>query len=279
MKESLTRWMTSSPRRRAACATRATILIGTLIIVSGSVASAQLVVYDAATKTRNSITAALSQYLYELQREQHDKLRKMADRLSVLTDLRKYALEDVPRWRTHGGNLAFAQSFLNALISGDPDGAAYLSLTHALERPTRLDQLPSAARRSVVSRLATVDLADAAAIAATHYTGQLRLYGRKSELPAINALESDVINSASQQSTAAVLDKISGASLIGARQRQARIQLLTGVLEQLLVDSKRARDTDTAALDMQIVTWRDRRAADEAFVVGSGDALRTWRQP
>jgi hypothetical protein len=50
-------------------------------------------------------------------------------------------------------------------------------------------------------------------------------------------------------------------------------------LEQLLVDSKRARDTDVAALTMQMVTWRDGQAANEAFVAGSGDALRTWRQP
>jgi hypothetical protein len=30
---------------------------------------------------------------------------------------------------------------------------------------------------------------------------------------------------------------------------------------------------------MQIATWRDGRAAANAFVAGSGDALRTWRQP
>jgi hypothetical protein len=47
----------------------------------------------------------------------------------------------------------------------------------------------------------------------------------------------------------------------------------------LLVESKRARDSDAAALNMQLVTWRDRRAADEAFRAGTGDALRTWRQP
>jgi hypothetical protein len=32
-------------------------------------------------------------------------------------------------------------------------------------------------------------------------------------------------------------------------------------------------------MNMQLVTWRDRRAANEAFVAGTGDALRTWRQP
>jgi hypothetical protein len=88
-----------------------------------------------------------------------------------------------------------------------------------------------------------------------------------------------VIDPSNEQSATAVLDKISGAVLIGARQRQARTQLLAGVVEQLLVDSKRARDTDTAAMNMQLVTWRDARAANEAFVAGTGDALRTWRQP
>jgi hypothetical protein len=32
-------------------------------------------------------------------------------------------------------------------------------------------------------------------------------------------------------------------------------------------------------MNMQLVTWRDARGANEALVSGSGDALRTWRQP
>jgi hypothetical protein len=124
-----------------------------------------------------------------------------------------------------------------------------------------------------------VDLTDAAVMAATHDTGQLRLNGRRRELQAITALEGDVIDPSTEQSATAVLDKISGASLIGARQRQARIQLLSGLLEQLLVDSKRARDTEAAVLGMQLTTWRDGRAANGAFMAGTGDALRTWRQP
>ncbi len=49
-----------------------------------------------------------------------------------------------------------------------------------------------------------------------------------------------------------MLDKISGAALIAARQRQARTQLLAAIVEQLLIDSKRARDTDAAAMNMQL---------------------------
>jgi hypothetical protein len=32
-------------------------------------------------------------------------------------------------------------------------------------------------------------------------------------------------------------------------------------------------------MNMQLVTWRDRAAANETMVAGTGDALRTWRQP
>ncbi len=256
------------------------VLAAGLLLVAAVDASAQLVVYDAATSARNTITATLKQYLNLVQQQQHTKIREMARRLSALTNLGKYALADVPRWRTHGGDFFFAQPFNDALIFGDPTGIAFTELTQpVMGASALLSRLDPRARRLVEARLATVTVADASAIAATHSTGQLRLFGRKNEIQAIDALENDVIDPSNAQSTAAVLDKISGASVLGARQRQARIQLLTGVVEQLLVESKRARDSDAAALNMQLVTWRDGRAADEAFRAGAGDALRTWRQP
>jgi hypothetical protein len=270
-----------SARPRAAARWIAMLgLTGALVSATGGAVSAQWVVYDAATTARNSVTATVKEYLYQTQLQQRLKIRDMARRLSALTNLRKYMLEDVPRWRTHGGDFFYAQPYNDALIFGDPSGAAFVDLSHPLlSDPRLLDRLDPAARRRVEAQLATVNLTDAAAIAGTHGTGQLRWLGRKHELPAIDALERDVIDPSSEQSTTAVLDKISGAALVGARQRQARIQLLVGVLEQLLVDGKRARDTDAAALTMQMVTWRDGQAANEAFVAGSGDALRTWRQP
>ena len=241
---------------------------------------AQLAITDVAVTARNAATAIAKEYLVQIQEDQHRKLRRMARRLSMHTDLRKYVLEEPPRWRTHGGAFHFANPYNDALIFGDAAGSAYRALTHPLVTSIdRLAQLPPAARRTIEARLATVELTDAAAIAATHDTGQLRFNGRKKELPAIDVLESHVVDPSNEQSATAVLDKISGASLIGARQRQARIQLLTGLVEQLLVDSKRARDTEAATLGMQLTTWRLGRAANAAFVQGTVDALCTWRQP
>jgi hypothetical protein len=256
------------------------ILLATLVLLGSASAFAQIAVHDPAVTARNAITAIVKEYILTTQREQHAQLRKMARRLSLLTNLRKYALPDAPRWRTHGGDFLFLQAYNDALIFGDPTGAAYLAVSQPLvAADDLLARLSPAARRVMRARLATLNLADATAIAATNDTGRLRYNGRKRELPAIDALEAHVIDPSNEQSATAVLDKISGAVLIGARQRQARAQLLAGVVEQLLVDSKRARDADTAAMNMQIVTWRDGPAANHAFVAGTGDALRTWRQP
>ena len=130
----------------------------------------------------------------------------------------------------------------------------------------------------MLARLATLDGTDAADIAAINESGRLRLNGRR-ELAAIEILESTVLDPSQEQSATAVLDKISGASLIAGRQRQARTQLLASIVEQLLTDTKRARDADAVAMNMQLTTWRDGRAANDAFVAGTGDALRSWRQP
>jgi hypothetical protein len=254
----------------------------TLLVMGSSTAAAQVAIFDPAVTFRNRVTAVLKEVLIALQREQHDELRRMARRLTA-TSLRRYALDDAPKWRIHafedGGLFRFAGRYHAALNYGDPNGAGYLAVSQPVQAAQEaLARLTPGARQALTPRLATLDVADATAIEATHDTGRVRFNGRR-ELAAIDALQTDVVDSSAEQSASAVLDKISGAVLIGARQRQARTQLLVGILEQLLVDSKRLRDTDTAAMNMQLVTWRDRGSASEAFVAGSTDALETWRQP
>jgi hypothetical protein len=97
---------------------------------------------------------------------------------------------------------------------------------------------------------------------------------------AVQSLESDVLNGlARYHEMTAILDKIAAGELLGRRQDMLSNQLLSHALEQLLARGKRLRDTEAATINMQLVTWRDARGANEAFVAGSGDALRTWRQP
>jgi hypothetical protein len=266
---------------------RVIIAVVALVLVGCLVAEAQIVVYDPAVTARNSVTATVKELLVNLQDLQRLQLRRMARRLSVFTDLGKYAIAEIPQWRIHvffdapEEPVFFARDYHAALNYGDASGNAYLGVTVPLidgARGVLEAEGNLAALRDFAARLATISVADATAISATNDTGHVRYNGRQ-ELAAIDWLENDVVDPSQEQSATAVLEKLSGASLIGSRQRQARAELLVGILEQLLVDSKRARDTEAALMNMQLATWRDGRGANEAFAAGSGDALQTWRQP
>jgi hypothetical protein len=267
--------------RRIVIAAVALVLIGCLV------AEAQIVVYDPAVTARNSVIATVKELLVNLQDLQRRQLRRMASRLSLFTDISKYAIAEIPQWRIHvffdapEEPVFFARDYHAALNYGDAGGTAYLGVSIPLidgVRGVLDDEGSPAAVREFAARLATINVADATAISATNDTGHVRYNGRQ-ELAAIDRLETDVVDPSQEQSATAVLEKLSGASLIASRQRQARSELLVGIVEQLLVDSKRARDTEAALMNMQLATWRDGHGANEAFAAGTGDALQTWRQP
>jgi hypothetical protein len=259
------------------------LTVALVLLGSAGPLQAQIVVHDTAVTLRNSITATLKEYLLHTQRQQHSQLRRMAQRLSIFTTLTKYRSPEAPRWRTHpwedDETFLYANDYTAALNYGDASGAAVRSLgQRVMAVGEALAHLRPPAHRVFAAQLATVDVATASAIAATHETGQLRYNGRREQL-AIEALEADVTDGSLEQSATAVLDKISGAVLIGTRQRQARTHLLAAAVEQLLLDNKRARDTEANSMNMQLVAWRHRQAANAAFAAGAGDALQVWRQP
>jgi hypothetical protein len=265
---------------------RRAVLLGAAIVTAAVwPVRAQIVVHDPAVTFRNGVTATIEQYLFNIQNEQRRQIDRMAQRLSLFTAIGKYVLTDTPEWRIHGSldavPVLFAQDYHAALNYGNGSGSAYLGVTEPL---LTIDDegfgggLGADAWRLFAARLATVNVADAVAISATNDDGLLRYNGRH-EQEAIEALERQVVDPSNEESATAVLEKISGAALIGTRQRQARTQFLTDIVEQLLVDTKRARDADATALNMQLTTWRDAKAANDAFVAGAGDALARWRQP
>jgi hypothetical protein len=126
---------------------------------------------------------------------------------------------------------------------------------------------------------ATIEITDSVAMMGGHQVALARGYSGQLQ-NAVAALESDVTNGASRyHEMTAVLDKIAAGELLGRRQDMLSNQLLSHALEQLLARGKRLRDTEAATINMQLVTWLDGAAANEAFASGMGDALRTWRQP
>ena len=262
---------------------RRLLLAITLLLIGCMAVQAQIVVSDPAITIRNTVTAVVKELLANLQEQQRRQIRRMSRRLSFFTDLQKYQLPEPPRWRIHIFNdpdvVLFAGDYNAALNYGDASGNAFRSVTVPMIDPRGLfgEDDPTAIRE-FSARLATINVADATLISATNDTGHVRYNGRKEQV-AIDQLDADVLDPSNEQSATAVAEKLSGSALIAARQRQARAELLVGIVEQLLVESKRSRDTEASLMNMQLTTWRLAGAANAAFGAGAGDALRTWRQP
>lgn len=263
----------------------AVVLLGGTLAGVGSASA--FVVTDPANTIKNMVTAVLENQVVDLLAQQGQRFRKMARRLSAFADVGRYAIPDVPRWRAYRYQdvSLYATAYEDALNLGDPGGLAYDGV--ARRRSTVGDELAvlqassPAAADALASELATLDLADSTLMTATDANGRLRSEGKQA-MKAVDALERDVTDGASTQGTSAVLDTISAATLLETRQKQDRLQFLTAMIEQLAVDNKRARDTEVAALNMQLA--RLGAAAEcgtpcPGLLSGSASALRGWRQP
>ncbi len=255
---------------------RSTVLAA-LLVAYATTAHAQFVVLDNANLAQTIQIAERTLQHYNQLRMQFDVILRMGRRLGVLDQYRiptiPIASHDTSRW-------TFGAGWLRALNSGDPTGAAYAAATVPILPVNNVPPgLSAAARRFLERAYATVEVADSIATLGAHQVALTRGYhGRIQSV--VEALERDVVDpSQPYHEMTAVLDKIAAGELVARRQDTAANQLLSHALEQLLARSKRERDTEAATINMQITSWRDGRAANDAFVAGTGDALRTWRQP
>ncbi len=265
-------------------AVRMLVVGGLLLTVGVSPALAQFTVRDPAIIARNRITAGLQQLTATAQRVQREQFLRWSRRLGAFTDLIKYAVRETPEWRIHDfwtDAVLFARAYHAALNYGDRSGSAWEALTIPIVGPTGWavpGSLSEAGRREWAARLATIEATDAVAMSTSHDAGVLRYNGRR-EQAAIEGLQAHVVDPSDEQSATAILDKISGAVLVASRQRQARSQFIGGIVEQLVLETKRARDTEATAINMQLTTWRDGERINRALAHGTGQALSSWRQP
>ena len=252
-------------------------LLGLCLVAIATPAGAQVAVIDSANLTQAVAIARRAQQHYEELQAQYRTIMRMSQGLGFMEG---YRIPTIATTRHDPGRWQYARSWLQGLNSGDPTGAAYWATTLPLERPTALpDTLGALARRTFERQYATVEVTDSVASMGGHQVGALRGYHGRLQ-SAVEDLESDVLNGLLRyHEMTAILDKVAAGELLGRRQDMAANQLLSHALEQLLARRKRLRDTEAQTMNMQLVTWRDGRSANEAMVAGSGDALRTWRQP
>jgi hypothetical protein len=261
---------------------RTTILA--VVLCTLSVSAGAVEVFDPLNTLEHSFLNGWRRIIGDVLTQQLDMVRQMAQRLSAVTSLAKYVAPDAPSWSTRRIDNGWTASaaFMEALNSGDPAGVGYAGVTRSRlpvgSALVAFGEENVEAENAIRSALATLDIADSVLIAGTDQTGRIR-GNWASEVRTIAALETDVSDGNPAQSTTAVLDKISAASLIRARQQEARVQLLTALTEQLLVDSKRDRDTEAASMNMQLGRLAAGRSVSASLLAGSADDFRSWRQP
>ena len=247
------------------------------LAVSAAPLRAQFAVIDPANLTQAILIAERTWAHYDELRRQFETIRRMGQGLG---NMEGYRVPTIAMTRHDPGRWEYGRPWIEGLNSGDPTGAAYWATTVPLQPPNGgVARLTPAARRAFERQYATVEITDAVAMMGGHQVALVRGYhGRLQQ--AVQALERDVLNGRLPfHEMTAILDTIAAGELLARRQDMATNQLLSHALEQLLAGSKRQRDTEAATINMQLVTWRDGSVANRAFVAGTGDALRTWRQP
>jgi hypothetical protein len=238
---------------------------------------AQLAVIDPANLVQATLIARRMQQHYEELRNQYLTILRMARGLGSMDG---YRIPTIPITSHDASRWEYGRPWIQALNSGDAAGTAYLSTALPVLRPTVTPaRLTAAARRALEKQYATIEITDSVAMMGGHQVALARGYHGQLQ-QAVQDLEADVLNGLRRyHEMTTILDKIAAGELLGRRQDMLANQLLSHALEQLLARGKRLRDTEAVQMNMQLVTWRDARAANHAFVAGSGEALRTWRQP
>jgi hypothetical protein len=257
-------------------ARRAAVVLGLTVAVT-SAAHAQVAVIDPANLAQTVLIAQRAQRHYEELLAQYRTIRRMAQGLG---GLQLYRVPPISSTRHDPSRWLYGRPWIQGLNSGDAAGTAYWATAVPLQRPTSVPAgLTPAARRLLERQYATIEITDSVATMGGHQVGLMRGYHGQLQR-AVQELEGDVLNGLLRyHEMTAILDKVAAAELLGRRQDMAANQLLSHTLEQLLARSKRLRDTEASTMNMQLSTWRDGGAANQAMAAGAGDALRTWRQP
>jgi hypothetical protein len=248
-----------------------------ILVAMAAPVGAQLVVIDPGNLAQTTLIAERTLREYQALWEQYHTFVRMAQGLG---NMERYRLPSVPLTIHDPTRWQYGTPWLQGLNSGDPRGVLYKQTTRPLTVPgSLLESLPQPARKIIESAYATIEITDAVAQIAGNQVAIVRGYTGPLE-QATASLQDDVLNSSSRyHEMTAILDKVAAGALLARRQDTATNQLLSHVLEQLLVRGKRTRDTETAAMNMRIGSLRDGRQAGANLIRGAAADLRNWRQP
>jgi hypothetical protein len=170
---------------------RRLLLIVTIVSLMAPPAHAQLAVIDPANLIQTTLIAYRMQQHYAELRAEYLTVLRMAQGLG---NMDRYRIPTIPITAHDPSRWDFGRTWIQGLNSGDATGAAYLSTTLPLLRPTSLPtNLSAAARQAMERQYATIEITDSVAMMGGHQVALARGYhGRLQD--AVQSLESDVLN-------------------------------------------------------------------------------------
>jgi hypothetical protein len=248
------------------------------VLLAPALAAAQVPVIDALNLVETARTAYNTYETYRKLVEQYELLVRMARRASGMA---RYRTPDVPVVFHNPSRYAAGAALLRALNAGDPTGQTYDGVIRVGVRPESvLSTLTASARRDVERAFATIDISDSVATMASHQVGHVRGY-TSATTAAIRTLEGDTLGgSDNEHYQTAILDRINAAQVIARRQDASTNQLVSHLLEQTLVQTKRERDTEAIVMGMRVRRLRYARDYNASFFTNQAQAIAdNWRQP
>lgn len=198
---------------------------------------------------------------YEMLQNQYDHLKWMAKRVPV--DMAARYRIPITQWLSSSANNTYGTTndWTSGINTGMEAAAGYAGAVQPLDTyGDALRNLPADQQARMKTDYAIVELTDGANIAAIQTIGRLRANAPAVET-AIAGLETDSLSSDPDMNTQiAVLNKINAANLMSVRSSQDINKLLVAVAEEQIIDAKRKRDAETAAINHDIRFRREGKA-------------------
>ncbi len=246
-------------------------------LVWARVGSAQVPVTDPAVLARVTLGVNISQNTFRKLVEQGVVLAKMS---AKGPDQTRYRNPTLGALKHDAGKYLYGGPLLHGLNAGDRVGELLMANSYPLAPSLiAMARLTPDQRRRAAAQLATIDIADSVWQRAGHQVALVRGFDAETA-KAIENLDADVMNPRTAlHYLGAVVDKLTAGALIARRQQAVSNQLTSHIVEQLLVETKRRRDSEAEVNNMELSRIQYGHEAARMLTKGMTTDLRTWRLP
>ncbi|HXJ43165.1 MAG TPA: hypothetical protein VNH18_28050 [Bryobacteraceae bacterium] len=211
--------------------------------------------------------------LYQLSQQAYSNMVRAAQNITT----KNVWMPPVTSWTYPSASNTYGTTagWTRAINSGGDAGSGYNSATVSLQNYSRVWPSLSAAQQDQLGRrYGSVELTDAAAINAMNQVGRIRDSAAGTDV-AIGRLAADAASNAQELNTeVGVLNQVSAAGVINARQQQSTNELLATMVDQQTVQAKMTHDALAEGISLSVAAKQAAEQNTTAIWGGTTQALR-----